>query len=856
QAETQLVNMYGITETTVHVTHCPLSAEMPAGESPIGKPLPDLRLYLLDSHGEPVPLGVTGELYVGGAGVTRGYLNQPALTEARFPLDPFCGEAGARMYRTGDLGRWREDGTVAYLGRNDFQVKIRGFRIELGEIERRLAMHPQLDNAVVVAREDSDRGTQLVAYYIPNTSAGVDEPRVQTLRDFLRQTLPEYMLPAAYVRLASLPLTINGKLDRRALPSPDTDARAMRTYTAPQGPVESALARIWEDVLDLQQVGRHDHFFELGGHSMLAVRLMRQMRAIGLNADVRVLFEQPTLAALAAAVGGTHDVAVPDCAIPDGCTRITPAMLPLTTLSQIEIDRIVSTVPGGAAAVQDIYPLTPLQEGLLYHSLTSEHQDPYLLHILMAFDSRARLDKFIRALNLVMARHDVLRTAMCWEGVREPMQVVWRTATLPVSHVELRPHGGCSVNQLLSVRPARLEMDRAPLLAAQIAEDRPNERWLMTLLYHHVVDDATSLQLLVNEALALLQDEDAELPTPFQFRGHVAQVRQGRNITMEEAFFRQLLGTVTESTLPYGLTDNQQDGRETREAIAPLPAELVAALREQGKVHGVGVASLVHLAWGRVVSVLSGRDDVVFGTVLIGRLRDGAEQALGMFINTLPLRLTLADCSVAEALSQTQTRLAGLLRHEHASLSLAQRCSGVPAPAPLFSALLNYRHTDLNPHHKVMTMAEGIEVLSADERTNYPLLLNVDDQASGLTLTVQSCSTVDAARVADHMQTALENLARALRDDATRPVCALGILSAAERMKVIAEGGGDFCSTPPPFCLHELFEQQADTRPQAVAVSAEGRSLSYGELNRRANQLARALMAQGVRPDSRVAIAL
>ncbi|MGK4329265.1 amino acid adenylation domain-containing protein [Lonsdalea quercina] len=854
--DTQLVNMYGITETTVHVTHCPLSAGMPAGESPIGRPLPDLRLYILDGHGEPVPLGVTGELYVGGAGVTRGYLNQPELTEARFPLDPFSGEAGARMYRTGNLGRWREDGTVEYLGRNDFQVKIRGFRIELGEIESRLAAHPQVDDAVVVAREEGDRGAQLVAYFVPAAQAGVDEPSAQTLRDFLFQTLPEYMLPAAYVRLASLPLTLNGKLDRRALPSPDADARAMRTYAAPQGPVEGALARIWEDLLDVPQVGRHDNFFELGGHSMLAVGLMRQMRAVGLNADVRVLFEQPTLASLATAVGGTHEVTAPDSAIPIGCTQITPAMLPLATLSQSEIDRIVSTVPGGAAAVQDIYPLTPLQEGLLYHSLTSARQDPYLLHILMAFDSRARRDNFIQALNLVMARHDVLRTAMCWEGLREPMQVVYRTATLPVSHVKISPQAGCPVDQLLNARPARIDIDRAPLLAAQIAEDRPNDRWLMTLLYHHLVDDATSLQLLVNEALVLLRDDAAELPTPYQFRGHVAQVRQGGNTAMEEAFFHQLLGTVTEPTLPYGLADNQQDGRETREAIVPLPAALVAALREQGKVHGVGVASLVHLAWGRVVSVLSGREDVVFGTVLIGRLQGGAEQALGMFINTLPLRLTLADCSVTEALSQTQTRLAGLLRHEHASLSLAQRCSGIPAPAPLFSALLNYRHTDLNPQDKVMTMAEGIEVLSADERTNYPLLLNVDDQASGLTLTVQSCSTVDAARVADYMQTALENLILALREDVTSPLCSVGILPADERTKIFMAGGDEASLNVSPFCLHELFEQQAKARPQAVAVSFEGRTLSYDALNRRANQLARELMAQGVQPDSRVAIAL
>ncbi|MCF5279086.1 non-ribosomal peptide synthetase, partial [Pseudomonas syringae] len=309
-AGTQLVNMYGITETTVHVTYYPLQPEdaKRVGASPIGTRIPDLQLYLLDTCGEPVPVpvGVVGELYVGGAGVARGYLNREALTAERFLDNPFSTVPGTRLYRTGDLGRWLADGTLEYLGRNDEQVKIRGFRIELGEIEARLAEYPDVRDAVVLCREDVPGDKRLVAYVTTLHPESLLD--IETLREHLQETLPQYMVPAAYVQLNALPLTANGKLDRKALPAPDRSALASRGYEAPEGDTEMAIARIWQDLLQLEQVGRHDHFFELGGHSLLAVKLIERMRQIDLVADVRVLFSQPTLSALAAAVGGKSAV--------------------------------------------------------------------------------------------------------------------------------------------------------------------------------------------------------------------------------------------------------------------------------------------------------------------------------------------------------------------------------------------------------------------------------------------------------------------------------------------------------------------------------------------------------------------
>jgi len=288
---TGLVNMYGITETTVHVTYRPLSAAdaETSGPSPIGRPIGDLRLYLLDDRLEPVPVGVSGEIYIGGAGVARGYLNRPELTAERFIESPFV--EGDRLYKTGDLARYLPDGNIVFLGRNDHQVKIRGFRIELGEIEARLLDIDGVREAVVVAREDTPGDKRLVAYY--TGEAGVE---AEHLRPALLTALPDYMVLAAYVRLESLPLTPNGKLDRKALPAPEGDAYATQTYEAPVGPVEGALARIWAELLGVEQVGRHDSFFELGGHSLLAVRMISRVRE-QLDTEVALaeLFAWPTL---------------------------------------------------------------------------------------------------------------------------------------------------------------------------------------------------------------------------------------------------------------------------------------------------------------------------------------------------------------------------------------------------------------------------------------------------------------------------------------------------------------------------------------------------------------------------------
>ncbi|KIH80490.1 Long-chain-fatty-acid--CoA ligase [Pseudomonas batumici] len=737
-------------------------------------------------------------------------------------------------------------------------MKIRGFRIELGEIDARLAKHPAVHEAVVTAREDVPGDKRLVAYY--TLAAGQPSVDIDSLRRHLQEKLPEYMVPAVYVALDKLPLTPNGKLDRKALPAPDADALIRRGYEAPQGETEIALAQIWADLLKVEQVGRHDHFFELGGHSLLAVSLIGHMRQAGLSVDVQVLFSQPTLAALAAAVGGGREIVVPANAIPASCEHITPDMLPLVSLDPSAIEQIVAKVPGGAANVQDIYPLAPLQEGILYHHLSAGEGDPYVLHALFTVPDRQRLDAFAEALQRVIDRHDILRTAVLWQGLDEPVQVVWRQARLQCEALAFDPRAGDVASQLkerFDSRHSRLDVTRAPLMQLVFAEDEARQRWVAMLRFHHMALDHTALEVVRHEIQVHLLGQAAQLGSPVPYRNYVAQARLGGCREEHEAFFRDMLCDIDEPTLPFGLQDVQGDGHSIEEATRVLSPALSLRLRARARQLGVSAASLVHLAWAQVLGKVSGKQEVVFGTVLMGRMQggEGADRALGMFINTLPLRVAVGGQGVRAGVKATHARLTALLGHEHASLALAQRCSGVAAPTPLFSALLNYRHSAVASVSEETALAwQGIETLGGEERTNYPLTLNVDDLGEGFSLNVQVNAEVGAMRVCAYMEAALEHLLQALEQNPEAPLSGLSILPADEREQLLVAFNDTLLDYPQQQTVHGLFEAQVERTPDALAVVHGGRRLTYRELNQQANRLAHALRKQGVQPDSRVGI--
>ncbi|MFS4516560.1 amino acid adenylation domain-containing protein, partial [Delftia tsuruhatensis] len=858
----QLINMYGITETTVHVTYRQITkADLDGGRSPVGVAIPDLGLYVLDGSLNLLPQGVAGELYVAGEGLARGYLNRQGLTAERFVANPFS-ETGERLYRTGDLVRWSAQGELEYLGRADQQVKIRGFRIELGEVQSQLLAQPEVREAVVLAKE----GARLIAYV--SLRDAVEESQI---KQRLGHALPDYMVPSAIVVLDALPLTANGKVDRKALPEPEM--ASAQEYEAPQGELEETLAKIWAEVLGVERVGRQDGFFELGGHSLLALGLLERVRAQGLRVQVRTLFQHPRLAEFAQAVleeqqepqgeQGAQvagEIDVPPNGIPEGCTAITPDMLTLVALDEVEIARIAAAVPGGAANIQDIYPLAPLQEGILFHHLLQSEGDAYVTSHTLSFDSRERLQRFAESFDQVVARHDILRTAVFWEGLATPVQVVCRQARLPLSWLEEGGTAAPSQDALARLAACahgyRIDLRKAPLIHLVAAHDAPGQRWLLQILAHHMVDDNTTLKQVIGEIALIQQGRSSALPRPLPFRQFVAQARSGEGMAGHEAFFRTMLGDVQEPTAPFGLLDVQGDGARTNEVRQVLDGGLAARLRQQSRRHGVSAAALFHLAWALVLARTSGRDDVVFGTVLFGRMQaqQGAARALGMFINTLPLRVRLAGRGVAQALRQTQSALTDLLHHEHASLSMAQSCSGLAGGAPLFTALLNYRHTALQDADAGDAWS-GVQILQSHERTNFPFGLSVNDTGEGFTLIAHVIDAVNAHSMCGYMHQALDGLADALARDPGQPVTAIAVLPAHERDRLL-QWSLNGKAHPEALPVHREFEARVREQPDAVCLVHGDEALTSARLNARANRLAHRLMALGVGPDVRVGVAL
>ncbi|HEV3049034.1 MAG TPA: condensation domain-containing protein, partial [Longimicrobium sp.] len=823
---------YGPTETTIWSTSAAVGGDSASGVVPIGRPVANTRVYVLDAAGEPVPVGVAGELYIGGVQVARGYQGGAAMTAERFVPDPFSADPGARLYRTGDRARWRADGAIEYLGRLDFQVKVRGFRIELGEIEAVLRQHESVADCVVMARAEAGE-QRLVAYVVGDAEA-------EALRAHVRRSLPEYMVPSAFVFLDALPLTSNGKLDRKALPAPESAAEANR-YVAPRTPMEEVLAGIWAEVLRLERVGVEESFFDLGGHSLLATRVVSRVRELfGVELPLRALFEGPTVAELAVRVEEMRRANLP----------VLPPVVPVERRGALPL----------SFAQERLWFLDRLEPGSAVYNV------PVARRLSGALDEAA----LERALGEIVRRHEALRTVFA-EADGSPVQVIAPFGGFALPVEDLSGLGEADREAAVRRRAGEearrgFDLSAGPLFRAALLRLGAEEHVLL-LSMHHIVSDGWSIGVLFRELAALYEAyrEGRESPLPelaVQYADYAVWEREqlsGEVLDRQLAYWRERLAGAPELLeLP---TDHPRPPVQTfRGAAVPveLSLELLVRLQALGRSEGATLYMTLLGAFQVLLSKYAGGADVVVGSPIAGRTRREVEELIGFFVNTLVLRTDLSgDPSFREVLRRAREATLGAYEHQDVpfeKLVAELQPERSLSHAPLFQVMFALQNAGGGG-----AALAGLEVSGAGaamEIAKFDLSLELAATPQGLRGALNYSTDLfergTVERMLDHLARVLEQIAA----DADVRLSQLELLSEPERALVLEEWNRTEAEYPADGYIHELFEAQAARAPDAVAVEFEGETLSYGALNERANRLAHHLTGVGVGPEVRVGICL
>jgi amino acid adenylation domain-containing protein len=836
-------NLYGPSEDTTYST-CELIARGDKREPTIGRPVGGSRAVLLDAELRLVPVGVLGEIYLGGAGLARGYLGRPELTAERYVPDPLATVPGERLYRTSDLGRTLPDGRIEYLGRLDHQVKVRGYRIELGEIEAALLAHPQVRATVVVALGESAGDRSLAAYFV---TADEPAPTAGELRDHLRGRLAEPMIPSSFTRLERLPLNPNGKVDRKALPAPEIEGMESGALAAPRalsGPLEELLAGIWAEVLERGELpGAGDDFFELGGHSLLAIRVVSRVReALGIELPLRALFAAPTLAELAAAVAEQQGTAEDPTA--------SAASAPITPLA----DR--SDLPLSFAQ-QRLWLLDRLEPGSTVYNLP------------LAYRIDGRLDAVAleRAFGEVLRRHEVLRTTFAAvEASGEPRLVVAPSHPFPLPRIDLSglpaAAGEAEAGRLADAEAGRpFDLAAGPLVRALLLVTGIAGQHLLVTM-HHIASDGWSVDVLLGELAALYRAFAAGLPSPLpelpiQYADFAAWQRRwlaGPVLESQLAYWRrQLAGAPEALDLP---TDRPRPAVETSRGThfsTPLPAALAAGIRTLSRGREATLFMTLLAGFAAQLHRMTGATDVLLGSPVANRNRAEIEGLLGFFVNTLVMRVDLAgDPSFGTLIDRVRETALAAYAHQDVPFErlveeLAPQRSLARSPLVQVSFVLGVeaRVHELAPGLPLVPLPVGYETSKFD----LTLALDLLDDAlvADLEFRTDLLDRTTVARWVDHFA---QLLAAAVAHPEA-PVSTFDLLSPAERHQLAREWNDTAAAPASPLCLHQLFEAQAARTPEAVAlVSPDGRRrLSYRELEAAAEALARRLRALGIGPE-------
>ncbi|MEH2333119.1 amino acid adenylation domain-containing protein [Nostoc sp.] len=833
----QLVNMYGITETTVHVTYRPLTMadlEVVSG-SLIGRPIPDLQVYLLDRYGQPVSIGVPGEMYIGGAGVVRGYLNRPELTPVRFIPNPFSHKPNSRLYKSGDLARYLPNGDIEYLGRIDHQVKIRGFRIELGEIEALISQHPAVRETVVVA--DAQR---IVAYVVPHTEETLTSSQ---LRNFLESKLPNYMVPAAFVLLDQLPLTPNGKIDRNALPELGlTQLVPESSFVPPSTPIEEMLVSIWLRVLGIEKISIDDNFFEVGGHSLLATRLISQIRQVfQVELPLHCVFEKPTIAGLAKDIEKATKI---------GLGIDTP-----------DIERISRS--------QEL-PLSFAQQRLWFLAKLDPNSSFYNIPAAVRLQGQLNLKALQQSFNEILRRHEALRAN--FQTIQgQPIAVISSVTSLPlpvfdISELAANQQEAQVRQQALAEAQQPFDLKSDLLLRVKLLRVSEQEHVVLFTM-HHIVSDGWSIGVLVRELVALYQAFCNEQPSPLaelpvhyvDFAASQQQWLQKEALHEQLSYWvQQLQGAPRVLELP---TDHPRPPVQTFRGATysfEISNELSVALNKLSQQQGTTLFMTLLAAFQTLLWRYTSSDDIVVGSPIANRNRAEVEGLIGLFVNTLVLRTSLVgNPTFKEVLNRVREMALGAYVHQDLPFELLveelqpQRDL---SHAPLFQVMFvlqNAPMSDLKlPGMTLSTLA--IESGSA----KFDLTLEMAETAQGLFATLEYSTDLfeesTISRIAGHLQSLLQGIVA----NPQGRLSELPLLTEPEKHQLLVEWNDTKSEYPQEQCIHELFEAQVKETPNAIAVVFEDEQLTYSELNARANQLAHYLRTLGVKSEVLVGICI
>jgi syringomycin synthetase protein SyrE len=828
-----LYHEYGPTEATVVALMEEMSKEG-SGDVTIGRPISNTSAYILGEGTEPMPVGVTGEIYIGGEGVARGYLKIPDLTAERFVPDSHSGKSGARAYRTGDLGRYLVKGNIEFLGRIDHQVKIRGFRVELGEIEATLRQHSKVKDVVALTRLDSPGEKRLVAYVVAKDGGTT----VEQLKSWLRGRLPEYMIPSALVVRKNIPITTNGKVDRNALLKEDTDGPHISiNYVPPRSYIELELKQIWENLFGVGPIGVTDNFFELGGHSLLAMRIISRLRqTLGVEVALADLFAHPVLADLARKVEGAAQAELP----------------PITVVNRSE--RL---------------ELSYAQRRLWFLAQFEGASEAY--HVAGGLRLRGQLDReaLRRALDRIVARHEALRTTFRQiDG--HPIQVIGSAEKgFQLREHDLRGEADAEGElERLVEQEAReaFDLERGPLIRGGVAQLGEEEHALFMTM-HHIVSDGWSMGILINEISELYRayraGEEAQLAElAIQYGDYAAwQQRWMSAEVMErqaEYWKSVLVGAPALLELPTDRARPAVQDYAGGSVVIELGERLTNDLKALSRRHGTTLYMTLLAGWAALLGRLSGQEEVVIGTPVANRRRVEIEGLIGFFVNTLALRIDLSGGPrIGKLLERVKARTVEGQQNQDIPfeqvVELAQPVRSL-SHAPIFQVMFAWQNA---PEGRLELPGLRITPMRVPSVTAiFDLTLSLQEAGEGIAGGVEYASALydweTVERYLGYWRRLLEGMAAA-EDEV---IDHLALLGKAERRQLLEEWNETQAEYPKEKLIQELFEEQVERRPEAIALTYEDEQMSYGELNTRANQLARHLRGVGVEPDMRVALLL